>query len=59
MSNFIESFIALLYFFFFYIFICGFMEDLSKKSFDMASISLTIALMNLIIGAYFLINSVI
>lgn len=59
MSDLIESLIALSYFLFFCIFICSFMIDLSKKKFVQASINITLALMNLIIGAYFLISSVI
>lgn len=57
MSSLVEILGALFYFLFFCIFICGFMIDLSKKKFVPASINITLALMNLIVGSYFLISS--
>ena len=57
MSSLVEILGALFYFLFFCIFICGFMMDLSKKKFVPASINITLALMNLIVGSYFLISS--
>lgn len=57
MSSLVEILSALFYLLFFCIFICSFMMDLSKKKFVLASMSITLALMNLIIGGYFLVSS--
>lgn len=57
MSSLVEILGALFYFLFFCIFICSFMMDLSKKKFVPASIHITLALMILIIGSYFLVSS--